>query len=1002
MANAKRDDNNVTTVLWVSKDDSSITIPVKVNPVTWRVLIETPWWGAWDVVWPASAVDENIAVFDDVTGKLIKDWGKKISDLSLVVDWEQIYYVWKNGNDSNDWLTTDKAFLTFWAAITAASAQTPSVSNRFTLYCNDAWLYTESITVPEYITIKATNASVDWNITVTDNQSVRICTINKLIRTTWTWSVFVDACRIKTPDTETGVLNSSAWMLILKSRIVDAPLNWIGINNTWTWHIHCEINHLSLEWDNAIWIQSDWWGIVGSIEVIIEDWTPTSTTALKVVDWHIDINSSDITADTAYNVAANKILTLSVWDLTWTKTVAAWWDAQISEASKSTDDLAATWLVNWTWVVTINADTTKINITGWVSYTQGTRDVYAWWTAITPTIAGGDSSTWVWLSSGTIVYSATVFTTLQTRTILPLARLQAVQWESWPWSNLQSPIDLRFVISESWYLQRDYQEKAIWVLYHTWGTYLESSTALQVNQSAWLFYDPQRKPLDITSDTDISASAAYHISWSWALQTEATLITPLYYDNWTDIVTLSVNKWASHTLLRTQKEDDNFVLVYSPAVYDSEAEAEAAWIYYWLFIWQASWLTAVASIIIKGSSTNIDSIVDRRPFVWGNNPWVVGTASRQQVRDNSSNPETVTDSTRWAETWKRGSAADTDDVLEVLNGSDVQTFAVTWEWKIDATELTLDTALAIAEWGTWSTSAWDARTALDVDQAWTDNSTDVTLAWTPNYITIAWQVITRALINLTSHITGILPIANWGTNSSTESWARTNLWVAIWSDVQAYDADNATNDSTTTFTNKTFDANGTWNSISNIDVADLADWTDWELITWASDWTSDTVAVWTVDQVLTSNWVWEAPTFQDAGWGWGISEIFDVKLSGTYNLTTSEWIVTFNTENIDTWSNFNTSTYKYTAPSDWNYFFYLNSSTLWFTAWDNIYLKLFVNSVNVATIHNSNSWTEFDAQINKILSLSSWDTVDIRAVNNTATRWGISSWDFTSFGWYKL
>jgi hypothetical protein len=42
----------------------------------------------------------------------------------------------------------------------------------------------------------------------------------------------------------------------------------------------------------------------------------------------------------------------------------------------------------------------------------------------------------------------------------------------------------------------------------------------------------------------------------------------------------------------------------------------------------------------------------------------------------------------------------------------------------------------------------------------------VTLAGTPNYLTLAGQVITRALINLTSHVTGILPLANGGTGSA--------------------------------------------------------------------------------------------------------------------------------------------------------------------------------------------------------------------------------------------
>ena len=43
------------------------------------------------------------------------------------------------------------------------------------------------------------------------------------------------------------------------------------------------------------------------------------------------------------------------------------------------------------------------------------------------------------------------------------------------------------------------------------------------------------------------------------------------------------------------------------------------------------------------------------------------------------------------------------------------------------------------------------------------NTGDVTLAGTPDYITITGQAITRALIDLTTHVTGILPSANGGT-----------------------------------------------------------------------------------------------------------------------------------------------------------------------------------------------------------------------------------------------
>ena len=73
--------------------------------------------------------------------------------------------------------------------------------------------------------------------------------------------------------------------------------------------------------------------------------------------------------------------------------------------------------------------------------------------------------------------------------------------------------------------------------------------------------------------------------------------------------------------------------------------------------------------------------------------------------------------------------------------------------------------------------------------------------------------------------------------------------------------------STDTLTNKTFDANGTGNSLSNVDVADLANGTDGELITWDASGNPATVSVGTSGHVLTSNGVGAAPTFQAAAGG---------------------------------------------------------------------------------------------------------------------------------------
>ena len=81
--------------------------------------------------------------------------------------------------------------------------------------------------------------------------------------------------------------------------------------------------------------------------------------------------------------------------------------------------------------------------------------------------------------------------------------------------------------------------------------------------------------------------------------------------------------------------------------------------------------------------------------------------------------------------------------------------------------------LPIASGGTNSNSASDARTALGVDAAGTDNSTNVTLAGSLDYITISGQEITRNAIDLTTDITGVLESAFLDSDTSHLSVAQT-------------------------------------------------------------------------------------------------------------------------------------------------------------------------------------------------------------------------------------
>jgi len=71
-----------------------------------------------------------------------------------------------------------------------------------------------------------------------------------------------------------------------------------------------------------------------------------------------------------------------------------------------------------------------------------------------------------------------------------------------------------------------------------------------------------------------------------------------------------------------------------------------------------------------------------------------------------------------------------------------------------------------------------AQTTLGVDPAGTDNSVNVSLVTTTaDYLSISGQAITLGLIDLTTDVSGTLPIANGGTGATTAAAAATALGV---------------------------------------------------------------------------------------------------------------------------------------------------------------------------------------------------------------------------------
>jgi len=146
------------------------------------------------------------------------------------------------------------------------------------------------------------------------------------------------------------------------------------------------------------------------------------------------------------------------------------------------------------------------------------------------------------------------------------------------------------------------------------------------------------------------------------------------------------------------------------------------------------------------------------------------------------------------------------------------------EVDVDIKTLSLPANTTISTFGASLVDDVDAsaaRSTLGVDPAGTDNSTDVTLGGSPNYLTIAGQVITRSLINLANHVTGILPVANGGTGESSLTGILKGNGTSAFTAVTAPSGAIVGTTDTQTLTNKTL-INPAYGSQTLTDAASIS------------------------------------------------------------------------------------------------------------------------------------------------------------------------------------
>lgn len=322
---------------------TNITID-KTDPLN-PVISAAGWSGSWDVVWPASATNNWIALFDWTTGKLIKDSAKTITttlwwdDTTIptskaVADaiwsaggWDMLKSVYDPQNISAD--AFDRANHTWTQSIDTITETTDkkvmTASERDEIL-ESRWSY---ITGWTGVSINwADNTTFDLNIqgVIKDNDVLYDINVNQtwIVVTDFSWAVTYvlvnkdwTIIQQKTPATEAQLYNH-LWEFILVHAnntnlnvVNNYILKWDNVLNQYQWlaralwfinkngwnkytpngaNLNIDKSAWSVYypwiWDNNVLTQAGWTAI--SFRIRNQDWTETAnTTTLDVANYDV-------------------------------------------------------------------------------------------------------------------------------------------------------------------------------------------------------------------------------------------------------------------------------------------------------------------------------------------------------------------------------------------------------------------------------------------------------------------------------------------------------------------------------------------------------------------------------------------------------------------------------------------------------------------------------------------------------------------------------------------
>jgi len=258
--------------------------------------------------------------------------------------------------------------------------------------------------------------------------------------------------------------------------ITNATVNWVTLSDWWaaTDFLNEEWNYVSIAWGwdmtKAVYdpntIEADAFDQDNMVDGTTNK-NYTATEQNKVANIPADTNSE----------LADKQDILAEWAFVdWDKTKLDWIEA-LAEVNPTEEEAnntiwaatIITWLVSW-WEITVNAwddslldQEEAVYYIQWVRYVEPEDIWFANWLWV------GETARRYWFDAAWRASQAWKYSDVQKQTILPVARINSVQWESWTTASIQNPIDQRYFIDQEGWKKRKERENVFLALYTETG-----------------------------------------------------------------------------------------------------------------------------------------------------------------------------------------------------------------------------------------------------------------------------------------------------------------------------------------------------------------------------------------------------------------------------------------------------------------------------------------------------------------------------------------------------